>query len=469
MTLLKDITNYVVEILNYLIDLNTINHQNTLESEIEEETVRQKEIPKKKFNNTIKESNMEKKLFMQERGVHPLTKVSLEERVSYLKAVAVFVALENADKKKFSRLIKLLECEDVKEDLVAFLEDVTEEQSVEIFESLEEKLRLKVAIEIIHTFKVDITQLEYSFVNDLLKVSRQVLFLLHNLISSIKSGNSNILNETYLKVLEFEGLLYEVIGEFASVYGFEDEHSLQEIVDDFIFAGSNEHKKIYQPKYMNTKSISIQKNIMLKLISQDGNALEYADDYFKEDKDFVLTSVTQNGWALRYADVSFQKDREFVLAVAANDPRALIHADDTLREDREFILEVIAKNGSALLYIDSDFQEDKEIALTAVRNDGLAFFYLDDIFKEDKEIILTAIKQNKDAIKFVDSSLIEEDREIALTAVKLDAISVLLWAGDNLRKDKEIMIAAIKQNKEAIKYADDSLQEDKDIQLALKA
>ena len=309
---------------------------------------------------------MEKSLFIREKSVHPLTKVSLEERVSYLKAVAVFVALEDGSKKKFSRLIKLLECEDVKEDLVAFLKDVTEEQSVEIFESLGEKERLRLAIDIIYNFNAKITKTSDLFVNDLLRVSRHILSLLQKLILAIKVGKKNKINKAYLELLNFNGL-YEAVGEFANIYGFEYEHSLKEIANDFIFASENSHRKRYQPQYMDTEILSKNKNIMLPLISKNANVLEYVDESLKKDKEFVLIAVQNNGLTLQYLSnfwtTTLRKDRSIVMAAVKNNGMALQYADYSLQRDKYVVINAIKQNKEAIKYADDSLQEDKDIQL----------------------------------------------------------------------------------------------------------
>jgi len=309
---------------------------------------------------------MEKSLFMQERRVHPLTKVSLEERVSYLKAIAVFVALEDANRKKFTRLIKLLECEDVREDLFNFLETITEEQQIEIYDSLKERVRLQLSIDIIYNFNVKIIKTSDLFVNDLLLVSRPILSLLQKLILAIKVGKKNKINKAYLELLNFNGL-YEAVGEFANIYGFEYEHSLEAIANDFIFAGKNRHEKRYQPQYMDTKILSENKNIMLPLISKNANVLEYVDERLNKDKGFALIAVQNNGLALQYLinswTTTLRKDRSIVMAAVKNNGMALQYADYSLQRDKYVVINAIKQNKEAIKYADDSLQEDKDIQL----------------------------------------------------------------------------------------------------------
>ena len=50
---------------------------------------------------------------------------------------------------------------------------------------------------------------------------------------------------------------------------------------------------------------------MLAAVTQNGNALQYASDELKNDKDVVLAAVTQNGNALGYASAELRNDKDF--------------------------------------------------------------------------------------------------------------------------------------------------------------
>ena len=51
----------------------------------------------------------------------------------------------------------------------------------------------------------------------------------------------------------------------------------------------------------------------MAVVTQDGDALEYADKSLKRDKDVVLAAVTQSGDALEFADESLKRDRDVAL------------------------------------------------------------------------------------------------------------------------------------------------------------
>ena len=56
----------------------------------------------------------------------------------------------------------------------------------------------------------------------------------------------------------------------------------------------------------------MEKKELLKIVKEDGWALDDAENKFKKDKDIVLAAVTQNGTALEFADKSIRKDKDIV-------------------------------------------------------------------------------------------------------------------------------------------------------------
>ena len=58
----------------------------------------------------------------------------------------------------------------------------------------------------------------------------------------------------------------------------------------------------------------MEKKELLKIVKEDGWALDDAENKFKKDKDIVLAAVTQNGTALEYADKLLKKDKKIVIA-----------------------------------------------------------------------------------------------------------------------------------------------------------
>ena len=122
-----------------------------------------------------------------------------------------------------------------------------------------------------------------------------------------------------------------------------------------------------------------------KAVKEDGNALEYADESLKKDKEIVMAAVKQDGYALQYADESLKKDREIVLAAVKQNCDALEYADESLKKNKEIVMAAVKQDGRALEYADESLKKNKEIVMAAVKQDGYALQYADESLQKDKE------------------------------------------------------------------------------------
>ena len=68
----------------------------------------------------------------------------------------------------------------------------------------------------------------------------------------------------------------------------------------------------------------------------------------------VLAAVSNNGNALECADETLKADREVALVAVSNDSDALDYVDDTLKADRDVLLAAASNNGDTLEYPDDE-------------------------------------------------------------------------------------------------------------------
>ena len=101
--------------------------------------------------------------------------------------------------------------------------------------------------------------------------------------------------------------------------------------------------------------------LSIEAVKHGGNALIYADDSLKKDKEVVLEAVKESGDALEYADDKLRADKEVVLEAIKVDIINLSITDEKLRADKKFMLEVIKQNGEALGYVDDSLKNDPDI------------------------------------------------------------------------------------------------------------
>jgi len=81
----------------------------------------------------------------------------------------------------------------------------------------------------------------------------------------------------------------------------------------------------------------------------DLRALEGASSALKDDKDFMLHVMDQNGNALAYVSARLKDDTDFMMAAMALNGRALKHASVAMKNNKDVVLAALAQNGSVLL------------------------------------------------------------------------------------------------------------------------
>ena len=214
----------------------------------------------------------------------------------------------------------------------------------------------------------------------------------------------------------------------------------------------------------NFKVICENKKLIMKAVKQYRDALRYASEELKNDREFMLKAVKQNGGALKYASEELRVDREIVLEAVKQDGYALIYVSKELRADREIVLEAVKQYGGALQFVSEELRADKEVVLEAVKQNGDALFYASKELKNDREIVLAAVKEYGSALQYASEEL-RADREVVLEAVKKD-IYCFQYVSEELKNNRKFILEAVKQNGIALFHASEELKNDKEIVLA---
>lgn len=96
------------------------------------------------------------------------------------------------------------------------------------------------------------------------------------------------------------------------------------------------------PRHLLSDTQRKDRAFVLRVVSEFGEELQFADSTLRADPEIVLAAVTANGEAFRFANKALRKDRNFVRQVVQRDPRALFHAVVDFRKDLEIVLEAAA-------------------------------------------------------------------------------------------------------------------------------
>ena len=154
-----------------------------------------------------------------------------------------------------------------------------------------------------------------------------------------------------------------------------------------------------------------QKPIVMQAVKIDGNAIKYASNNLKNDREIIMSAIT------------FSKDRDYNLI---RDPFEIV--DEKYRIDHEIVLASMSNLCLEFIHIDDRLKKDKKFILKFLKSyDELSwqFFSLDYKFKNDKEVILRALSftdhKTHSSWHFENINKdLKSNREFVLDAVKIN-------------------------------------------------
>ena len=160
--------------------------------------------------------------------------------------------------------------------------------------------------------------------------------------------------------------------------------------------------------------------MVVAAVTQRGDALQFASNDLKGEKEVVMAAITQNGCALEYACRQSQNDKEVVVAAVTQQGFALQFASNDLQRDEEVVMAAITQNGCALKYVPEWLQNYEEVVLAAVTQQGDALEYVSEELQNDnKDIVLAAVTQNGCALKYVSERLYNDPEVVHAAFMQL--------------------------------------------------
>ncbi len=241
--------------------------------------------------------------------------------------------------------------------------------------------------------------------------------------------------EVMVKILSINGLLLQYVSK--------------ELRNDFDVVMTAIKQNIKAKEYIGS-SLLDNESLYLTLIELDEETVaQPIPDHFEDNelvinvyRDYALQLVSKKGHMLKKVDSRFHRDTEFMEAAVAQNPMMLAMVSATLREDVHIVLEAVNKNGYAIRFASKDLQnsdeiieaakrsvvqnivsftsvsrfiglpetflEDRKFVLEVVAKDGLQLEHLPRKYKENPEFVFAAVISNKDALKFAPDSMKEE-------------------------------------------------------------
>jgi len=141
--------------------------------------------------------------------------------------------------------------------------------------------------------------------------------------------------------------------------------------------------------------------VALAALQQNGDAYRFVDQALTLDRDFVLCAAAFHGAAIQH----FHDDPEIVLRAVTQNGNALKYASGNLQADKTTVLAAVKSAKHVLRYASSSMRDDKEVVLEAVAMNGLQLESSSDRLKNDLDVVLVAVEQDCRSHEFVSGEL----------------------------------------------------------------
>jgi len=143
------------------------------------------------------------------------------------------------------------------------------------------------------------------------------------------------------------------------------------------------------------------KTAVMKAVSQNGRALQFAAESLKADKDVVMAAVSLDGRALHFAAESLKADKDVVMAAVSQHGRVLELAAESLKADKYVVMAAVRQNGGALQFAAEGLKADKNIVTAAVSQHCKSLSWASKELQRDVDFVRTVKREEVMAFKVV--------------------------------------------------------------------
>eukprot|EP01064_Diplonema_japonicum_P023667 TRINITY_DN3407_c0_g1_i3.p1 TRINITY_DN3407_c0_g1~~TRINITY_DN3407_c0_g1_i3.p1 ORF type:complete len:779 (+),score=244.32 TRINITY_DN3407_c0_g1_i3:60-2339(+) len=217
---------------------------------------------------------------------------------------------------------------------------------------------------------------------------------------------------------------------------------------------------IAKPLKLSSKDLRNDREVVLAAVRKSGTCLQFASVALRNDVEVVGTALRNTVEALPHASSELMGDKRLVSRFG----EALQFAPESFRTDREVVLGAVGTCGLALQFASSALQGDKKVVTLAVENDGLALQFASEELRKDRSVVLSAVKNNGLALQFASEEL-RKDHSVVLSAVKNNGLA-LQFASEELRKDRSVVLSAVQNDGLALQFASEELWKDRSVVLS---
>ncbi len=196
--------------------------------------------------------------------------------------------------------------------------------------------------------------------------------------------------------------------------------------DNFLLAtkgtGAFPRKPMALYKNFNTffKNLSVDlrddKDIVLKVVSKYGDAIEHVSERLRDDRDVVLAAVQNPHYEflLQFISPELRHDDEIIHLALKNSEYTIENAPEDIRDDKKIALEAVKMQGFVFKSLSERLKNDKEVALVAIKQDFNIYWHFSQEIKDE-------LKENgkiafEEIIKYLEIITVKEDLQINLSS-----------------------------------------------------
>lgn len=150
-------------------------------------------------------------------------------------------------------------------------------------------------------------------------------------------------------------------------------------------------------------------NFGLVVVSHDGNNLQYLSKNLQNNKFIVMSAILNDSEALQYANEIYKDDIEIIKLVVSNkyNKRAFKYASNNMRSNKELIEYALVINPENILHVSDILANDKNFIIHCMKQLGSIkeshniYNYLNDNMRAEIEIIKLGLEKNYRNYTFV--------------------------------------------------------------------
>ncbi len=150
-------------------------------------------------------------------------------------------------------------------------------------------------------------------------------------------------------------------------------------------------------------------DIVLAAIKSSSNAIEYASERHRNNRDLVIESIKRFPSYTRVDLSKFSADKSLFKEILSFNGEFIQHASEELRNDLELAQIAIESNVKSFIYFGQSLKSNYDFVLTNIQRNAAIIAQMDDEIKNNLNMLSHIIAKNINAIDWIESEYITDE------------------------------------------------------------